>query len=106
MTTNLKLDDEDTVEEADASANGLLMALAEKNGVQNGFKDTNKKKLPHTLISPKNKSNESITIRALFSHFNHPGKEYGLKIGRAIGLLIKLAKDILPTWAILKTTEV
>ena len=72
----------------------LLANLAKKHGLSDKFSFSPSKAPPHAVISQKNKSQKEIKLRILFSHFNHPGKEWGRKIGRALPLLIKTAKEI------------
>ena len=60
-----------------------------------------------TVIMPKNKSeHQVIKVRIIFSHFSHPGKAHGRVVGRALSVLVNLAQELLPTWAILKIEEV
>ena len=44
--------------------------------------------------------------RILFSHFHHPLKRYGQRVGRALTLLIKAVVQVFDTWAMLNTGDV
>ena len=65
--------------------------------------------VPCSFVFVKNKSNELIAElkwRILFSHFHHPLKKYGQRVGRALSLLIKAVVQVFDTWAILNTGDV
>ena len=65
--------------------------------------------VPCSFVFVKNKSNELIAElkwRILFSHFHHPLKKYGQRVGRALTLLKKTVVQVFDTWAILNTGDV
>ena len=101
-----KILDYPTLKDAAQGAMNLIAALATKHGIKEKFSFTPSKAPPHAFIFPENKSVEEIKTRIIFSHYNHPGKEWGRKVGRAISTLILTAKDIIPTWAMLDIREV
>ena len=89
-------------EEAMQWAKKEIEQNSKKHGIHGKFKFTKGKKAPHAFVFPTNKSDHpKIKTRILFPHFSHPGKDWGRKIGRALTKLIELAKQLLPTWAML-----
>jgi hypothetical protein len=96
-----------TCEEASALAMAILKRGAGDNDLLHKFLFEAAARAPHAFLYPKNKSEgELIKIRILFSHFRHPGKKWGRVVGRALSLLIRVAVEVLPTWAILDIREV
>ena len=64
-----------TPKEAAEGTMKLTLTLATKHVIKENVSLTPRKAPPHAFIFPKNKSEEEIKTRILFSHFNHPGKK-------------------------------
>ena len=61
---------------------------------------------PHSFILPKCKMSETTgqwKQRVLFSYYNHPLRSHGRPVGRALSLLLREAKRLIPSTAILTT---
>ena len=99
----------DSMEQAATHALSLLHEYAEDHALAHTFEHTKSRRPPHSFLFPKNKSEEwagGTKFRLLFSHFAHQMKVFGRLVGRALSLLIAVARDVLPTWAILRIPEV
>ena len=97
------------IRQAEEKAMELPREAAGQYALDRHFRPRKRTRPPHSFVFPKNKSAEwdNITkFRILFSHFAHPMKEFGRKVGRASSVLINIARDRMPTWAILKIGEV
>ena len=95
-----------TPKEATQYATKLLHQHACTCGVHKHWRESKQSAARHSFIFPKNKMREwqgEWKQRVLFSHYRHPMRYWGRLVGRALTLLLKEGKRLLPSTAILTT---